>query len=531
MAWEGSGGVGDIFRYHADTHGDIIALETPAVSISYREVYSRATALARGLSPRIVAGDRPVALHLPRGPDWLCCTVAAALLGIPFLWLSADGHDPEAEAAFNLEALKVHTPQLIIAPSDVATLSESAMDIDDHADPPPSVEKESPATEPLMNGVSSENHAEANGHPLPLVDFFEASVSTDEEPPAKRPKREPTVVKETDLLCWFATGGSLKRKWVAITHQMVLHELEHYPSLATLGPTDKVLQNSGVMWGAAALGQLDIALAFGCTAVVVDVSLPPAVAHAVKKHSITCFGGVPSVLAALRPEDLCPPARVLFTWGEAISEEVAARWAAADVTLLDLLISTEYWLCLYAKRTQSGPSVFQPLPGILHRVLQSNGKPCALGAIGELYLAGPNVCRGYSDPMLTARSFLGLNRPGCTQWFRTRDLVRVAEDGLQYCGRADATVKLGGVWVDLTELEERLSDELIGRAAIQRIKRDGARSIRLYEREQEIKKLQDELRECSRRAGLERFSECRSLVQELIKIFEEPWYGAFSKND
>jgi len=80
-------------------------------------------------------------------------------------------------------------------------------------------------------------------------------------------------------------------------------------------------------------------------------------------------------------------------------------------------------------------------------------------------------------------------------------------------------------------MEERLSDELIGRAAIQRIKRDGARSFRLYEREQEIKKLQDELRECSRRAGLERFSECRSLVQELIKIFEEPWYGAFSKND
>ena len=57
----------------------------------------------------------------------------------------------------------------------------------------------------------------------------------------------------------------MQRKWVAITHRQLLHEVAQYPTIAALRPGDKMLQHSGVMWGAAALGQIDIALAFACT--------------------------------------------------------------------------------------------------------------------------------------------------------------------------------------------------------------------------------------------------------------------------
>ena len=62
----------------------------------------------------------------------------------------------------------------------------------------------------------------------------------------------------------------MQRKWVAVSHRMVLHEVTTYPMIMSLEPSDKVLQNAGVVWGAAVLGQLDVALAFGCTVCVMS---------------------------------------------------------------------------------------------------------------------------------------------------------------------------------------------------------------------------------------------------------------------
>ena len=44
----------------------------------------------------------------------------------------------------------------------------------------------------------------------------------------------------------------------------------------------------------------------------------------------------------------------IFTWGEALPGSLAHRWAVSDVRVLDLLISTEYWLTLYCDRSVGG---------------------------------------------------------------------------------------------------------------------------------------------------------------------------------
>eukprot|EP00667_Euglena_gracilis_P000483 EG_transcript_483 len=446
--WRGSGGVSEVFAQHAKARPQVPALQTAAGCLSYGDLHRQAVRLARALLVRGLQGRTPVAIWLPRGPDWLVCTVAVALVGVPFVWMSAEpaggDREPGPQGAFNAEVLRVFAPQLVIHTEarglqDLLTPPPPDGGAAASSSPPPSPGSASPATTTVTLELLLEGPKE------------------DEEPPCKRICRDEAIhISADDLLCWFATGGSVSRKWVAVPHRMVLHEVEHYPALATLDETDRVLQNSGVMWGAAALGQLDIALAFGCTAVVVDASLPSDVADAVQRLRITCAGVVPSVLAALQPEELCPPVRVLFTWGEALPEEVALQWTRGPARLLDLLISTEYWLCLHADRRRPGPARFQPLPGVRHRVLQSSGQPCPAGTIGELYLSGPFLSSGYRQPRQTQTAFLGFDGIGGSRWYRTRDLVRQMEDGLQFCGRADSSLKIGGVWVDVTELQDRV---------------------------------------------------------------------------
>jgi len=73
--------------------------------------------------------------------------------------------------------------------------------------------------------------------------------------------------KPTDPMCYMLTGGTTgASKVVEVTHAMSLHEVQAYPDVAPwLTCKDRVLQHTPVLWAASALGQVDIALAFGAT--------------------------------------------------------------------------------------------------------------------------------------------------------------------------------------------------------------------------------------------------------------------------
>ncbi|CAE8741758.1 unnamed protein product, partial [Polarella glacialis] len=78
--------------------------------------------------------------------------------------------------------------------------------------------------------------------------------------------------------------------------------------------------------------------------------------------------------------------------------------------------------------------------------------------VGELWVAGPMVCPGYTDAKLSEGAF-EVDSNG-VRWYCTRDcLERLPGGGLTFAGRADDLVKVGGKWLDVGELEAKLAQE------------------------------------------------------------------------
>lgn len=93
-------------------------------------------------------------------------------------------------------------------------------------------------------------------------------------------------------------------------------------------------------------------------------------------------------------------------------------------------------------------------------VLDGQRRLLPRGAIGELYIGGQGVARGYLNlPALTAERFVGdpFTRNGNQRMYRTGDLVRWRPEGqLEYIGRNDFQVKIRGYRIEPAEIEARL---------------------------------------------------------------------------
>ncbi|HEY6253514.1 MAG TPA: amino acid adenylation domain-containing protein [Candidatus Angelobacter sp.] len=163
--------------------------------------------------------------------------------------------------------------------------------------------------------------------------------------------------------------------------------------------------------------------------------------------------------------------RLLITGGEAIPRAEAQRWIAKSESVLanaygpteTTITSTLYRLsgCDGAERQNTihgVTSLFigKPISNTRVYVMDEALQAVSTGLVGELYIAGAGLARGYlNQPALTAERFIAdpFGPPG-TRMYRTGDLVRWHSSGyLEYLGRTDQQVKIRGFRVELGEIE------------------------------------------------------------------------------
>ncbi|MGW5282969.1 amino acid adenylation domain-containing protein [Streptomyces collinus] len=123
-----------------------------------------------------------------------------------------------------------------------------------------------------------------------------------------------------------------------------------------------------------------------------------------------------------------------------------------------------------------GSVIGVPIPDLRLHLLDDRGRAVPHGAVGELYVAGAGLARGYLNrARLTAERFP--TTASGERRYRTGDLARLRADGeLEYLGRIDDQVKLRGFRIELGEIEAALTAHAGVRAAVVRVVRDATGS-------------------------------------------------------
>jgi amino acid adenylation domain-containing protein len=281
----------------------------------------------------------------------------------------------------------------------------------------------------------------------------------------------------------YTSGTTGRPKGAVNTHAGLRNSLARLHDDVPLGPDDVVLTKTPSMFDVS-LWELLWPLCHGARAVVAEPHTyldPWQLARLVREHDVTTVQFVPSLVGAFldvfldaRTGPVAALRRVLCI-GEALPADLRDRFAAAlpDVALYNLYGPAEAAVHVTAWRCDSDSGVVPigpPIAGIRAHVLDEALHPVPFGVVGELYLGGVGLARGYLDaPDLTADKFIPdpFGPPG-ERLYATGDRAVARADGiLEFRGRSDDEIKVRGIRVDARQIEVTLlADPAVAEAVV-----------------------------------------------------------------
>ncbi|SRX94672.1 Phenyloxazoline synthase MbtB (phenyloxazoline synthetase) [Mycobacterium tuberculosis H37Rv] [Mycobacterium shimoidei] len=265
----------------------------------------------------------------------------------------------------------------------------------------------------------------------------------------------------------FTSGSTGEPKGVEVTHDAAMNTVEFITRHFEIGPDDRCLALSTLECD---MSVLDIfaTLRAGGAIVVVDEERrrdPDAWARLIDTHQVTVLNFLPGWLEMLVEVGAgrLSSVRVVPTGGDWVRPQLARRLRAESPTMRFAGLGGATETAVHAtifEVDQIGELPEQwtavpygkPLPNIACRVVNEMGGDCPDWVVGELWVSGRGIARGYRGrPDLTGQRFVA--HDGRT-WYRTGDLARYWPDGtLEFVGRADHRVKISGYRVELGEVE------------------------------------------------------------------------------
>ncbi len=282
------------------------------------------------------------------------------------------------------------------------------------------------------------------------------------------------AVEPDDLAYVIPTSGSTGRpKLVEVPFRALANHTAWVDRTLRLGPDDAVLQRIPLGFDAALL-EILAPLCGGARLVVVpdeDDRDPRALFELALRENVTSFLSVHSMTAAIldlgRMEEWST-LRQVVVGGERMDPGLPERmFATADAAGRELEVFNLYGpaeACIDAtahrcRRNEAGEvPIGRPISNVTVVLRDAEGHAVPAGVVGELYIGGAGLARGYRGrPDWTAERFVA--EAGGARSYRTGDLARRRSDGaLVFAGRADLQVQVRGRRVEPGEIEAVLTE-------------------------------------------------------------------------
>ncbi|MFC4061722.1 amino acid adenylation domain-containing protein [Planomonospora corallina] len=274
------------------------------------------------------------------------------------------------------------------------------------------------------------------------------------------PCDDPGLPSHPDDLAYvmYTSGSTGLPKGVAIEHRNVMALLGWDAGHFTAEELAGFLASTSVCFDPS-VPQLYLPLLTGGTVIMAE---NPLALHALPaRDEVTMISAAASALTALLREPLPAGVRTVLSSGEPVSRALADRVFANPgvrrmVNLYGPTECTVHCCAHEISRDETGePPIGTPYAWSELSVRDADGRELGDGELGELWVAGPLVGRGYLNrPELTAERFV--TGDDGVRHYRTGDLVR-REGGVHfYEGRIDDQVKVAGFRVELGEVQGRL---------------------------------------------------------------------------
>ncbi|WP_284454878.1 amino acid adenylation domain-containing protein [Actinomadura madurae] len=410
VAW---GTVPELFEAQVGRTPDAVAVVSEGVGISYEELNARANRLARYLVDQGVGPDRVVAVSLPRSVELVVALLGVLKAGGAYLPLDLDY--PAERLRFMVDDARPIV-QLTALPSKEELAGRSTTDVTD------------------TDRIKPLHHL----HPACVI---------------------------------YTSGSTGRPKGVVSTHAGLVNRLRWMQDRYRLGAHDRVLQKTPASFDVS-VWELFWPLQVGATMVLARPqghTDPAYLAGLIRSEQVTTVHFVPSMLAAAVAEPAmrdCVSLRRVICSGEALPLELVHRFRDVfDAELHNLYGPTEASIdvCgveITPQTAETSVPIGRPIWNTRLFVLDAGLSPVPVGVVGELYIAGAGLARGYlGRPGLTAERFVAcpFGAPG-ERMYRTGDLVRWRSDGhLEFVGRVDDQVKIRGFRIEPGEIEAVLA--------------------------------------------------------------------------
>lgn len=416
---------------------DAPAVRQWSTVLTYRELVGRAAALAGDLRRAGAAPERYVGICTRRTVDSVVAALGVLLSGAGYVPL--DRSHPRrrcreiiADAGIGLVVADGAGRELLGEPDEPSEPGDGAVR---YVAVPAAVPAKDPATDPATDPVRD---------PAQI------------QPGPAGPDNVAHVI--------YTSGSTGAPKGVLTTHaNAVAFVTACRQWLPVFGPQMRTLAVNSLSFDAVTFDLYVTLSSGGCVQLAGDDDRadPARLQRFAAEHLATWGVVTPAVLGLLDPAGL-PELTVVVSGGDVVPPELVEPWTARPGNrFFDVYGPTEATVCQVVKelsgRWREPLPIGAPLPNHRAYVLDDAGRPVTPGEVGELYLSGAGIARGYlGRPGMTAQRFVPdpfAGVPGA-RMYRTGDLVRQLPTGdLSYLRRRDGQLKVRGQRIELGEVE------------------------------------------------------------------------------